>query len=345
MSKKDIPLNERLLQAVNTPFAFFGAKDMNRDREALFRSYANNMMIRILGMFEYKGLPETLDPMFMEKCMTRYGYCIITDVPKNIRNDGGLFALTGGLGGELDTSLHPTMANVNSPWLQFFKTQMVIDKDCVVIRNDPLYLGLTPLISRYCSQLADAEITLRLQLVNMRTNVLYHANDDTAKEDAKKYLDDIQEGKLGIIGGDAFFDGIDFDTKDASPKVGASIKDTLEAMQFLSAHSFIELGLNDNYNMKREAINSTETDANADTLLPLVEQMLKERKQGIERLNKLYGLSASVDFAGAWKRVMKDTKLNEEAKEASVDALEKSNEEPSERREEVETKDEVSENV
>lgn len=343
MAKK-IPENEQLLQLLNTPFAFFGSENANRNREGLFRSYANYMMIRILGMFEYKGLPETLNPMMMEKFMLRYGYCIITDVPKNIRNDGGLFTLPGGLGGELDTNLEPTKANVNSPWLQWYRTDMEIGKDCIVIRNDPLWLGLVPLISRYCSQLADAEITLRLQLVNMRTNVLYHANDDTAKEDAKRYLEKIQEGELGIIGGESFFDGIDFDTKDASPKVGASVKDTLEVMQFLRAHSFIELGLNDNYNMKREAINSTETDANADTLLPLVEQMLLERKRGIERLNKLYGLSASVDFAGAWKRVKEDTKLNQEAKKAQVDALEQSEKtEPEETKQEEQ--EEVTENV
>ena len=316
-----IPPNEMLNKTYRSPFVYGGDKDFNRDREKLFNSYFSNMLVRVLGMFEYKGLPETLDQTTMEKYLLRFGYCIITQVPKNIRNEGGLFVLSGGLGGEIDDDFNPTEANVASPWMRFTKSGMRVGEECVVIKNDPFYIGLSPLFSRYCSQLADAELTLRLQLVNMRTNVLYHANDDSAKEDAEAYLRNIQEGKLGIIGGDSFFEGIDFDTKDASPKVGASIKDTLEAMQFLNAHSFIELGLNDNYNMKREAINSTETDANADTLLPLVERMLEERRKGVEVLNRVYGLDVSVDFAGAWKRVMEDTELNQEAKEKAVEGM------------------------
>lgn len=316
-----IPFNEIVWQTINAPFTVFGDKNANRNREEIFRTFSNYLMIRCLGMFKYEGLPETLNPEMMEKFMMRTGYCIITDVPKNVINDGGLFTLQGGLGGLLDTNFNPTLANVNSPYLHVNKVNMKVDKDCIVIRNDPLYMGLVPLISYYASQLAEGGITLRLQLVNMRTNVLYHANDDTAKEDAKRYLDDIQEGKLGVIGGDSFFDGIDFDTKDASPKVGASIKDTLEAMQYLIARFFIAIGLNDNYNMKREAVNSSETSANEYTLLTLVEQMLSEREKGIERLNKLYGLSARVTLNGAWARTVKNQELAEKEKEANIDSM------------------------
>lgn len=323
---RDIPYNERTIEnAYASPF-IIGAgkwKDFNRNRAGLFASHVNYMLLRLLGMFEYEGLPETLKAETIEKNILRFGYCVITDVPhKEEYRGGGIYCLPGTLSGEYNADLLPTQAVVTSSWLRYSSSQLEIDKDCVVIRNDPFYLGVVPVLARYGSQLADADLTLRLQLVNMRTNVLYHANDDSAKEDARMYLNKIQEGELGIIGGNSFFDGIDFDTKDASPKVGASIKDTLEAMQWLSAHAFIEFGLNDNYNMKREAINSTETDANADTLLPLVELMLKEREQGVKRLNDLYGLNVSVKLSGAWKRVMKDTELNEEAKEVSVEQLE-----------------------
>lgn len=316
-----IPFNEIVWQTINAPFTVFGDKNTNRNREEIFRTFSNYLMIRCLGMFKYEGLPETLNPEMMEKFMMRTGYCIITKVGKNAINDGGIYTLQGGLGGLLDTNFNPTLANVNSPYLQVNKVNMKIGEDCIVIRNDPLYMGLVPLISYYASQLAEGGITLRLQLVNMRTNVLYHANDDTAKEDAKRYLDDIQEGKLGVIGGDSFFDGIDFDTKDASPKIGASIKDTLEAMQYLIARFFISIGLNDNYNMKREAVNSSETSANEYTLLTLVEQMLSEREKGIERLNKLYGLSARVSLNGAWARTIKDQELAQEEKEANIESM------------------------
>jgi hypothetical protein len=54
--------------------------------------------------------------------------------------------------------------------------------------------------------------------------------------------------------------------------------------------------------MKREALNSAETTMNDDPLAPKVDDMLRERKKGIERINKHYGLNITVDLASSWKK-------------------------------------------
>ena len=54
--------------------------------------------------------------------------------------------------------------------------------------------------------------------------------------------------------------------------------------------------------MKRESINSNESQLNKDAILPLPDTMLESRLLGVERVNKLFGTKISVDFSSAWKK-------------------------------------------
>ena len=78
------------------------------------------------------------------------------------------------------------------------------------------------------------------------------------------------------------------------------------------AHWNIEVGLNDNYNMKRESLNENEIEANADTLTTLNDDMFKCRKAGIDKVNELWcgkvkGFDKPIefDYGSSWKRVHK----------------------------------------
>ena len=61
--------------------------------------------------------------------------------------------------------------------------------------------------------------------------------------------------------------------------------------------------------MKRESINSNESQLNDDMLHPLIDDMLRERKEGIDRVNALFGLNIKVDFASAWLENEKEEQM------------------------------------
>ena len=54
--------------------------------------------------------------------------------------------------------------------------------------------------------------------------------------------------------------------------------------------------------MKREAINSNESQLNEDMLQPLIDNMLREREEGVERVNKMFGTNIKVHFNSAWEQ-------------------------------------------
>ena len=62
-----------------------------------------------------------------------------------------------------------------------------------------------------------------------------------------------------------------------------------------------ELGLNANYNMKRERLNLGEVSMNVDVLLPYVENMLNSRREAIKQVNEMFGTDITVDLNSSWK--------------------------------------------
>ena len=82
-----------------------------------------------------------------------------------------------------------------------------------------------------------------------------------------------------------------------------------------------EIGLNANFNMKREAIGDGESSLNEDSLLPLCEQMLQCRQEDIDKLNKMFGTNISVDFDSAWKNNQKSIKIELEKAENEASQL------------------------
>ena len=58
--------------------------------------------------------------------------------------------------------------------------------------------------------------------------------------------------------------------------------------------------------MKREALNSAETQVNEDSLRPSIDTYLKERQNGWDLANKLFGTNVEVELDSSWKDLRDD---------------------------------------
>lgn len=255
------------------------------------------MLSRTLTMFNYEGLPDTLPSVEIEKQLQVNGYTFITEV------DGKLYAFYGPLAGELNVYGEPTKITINSVALDFNET-LDIENDGVLIKNDDMKLGLIPMFDRYNTLLVENEITMFINTYNTRVQMLISSGDDATRESAELYLKKVIAGELGIIGENRIFDGIRVQNSQADSNI---TKQLIELQQYLKASLYNEIGINSNFNMKRERLVSSEVDMNVDNLHPLIDNMLLNRQKGIEKLNKMYGLEAYVEFGSIWKiRNIKD---------------------------------------
>lgn len=272
------------------------------DKVRSIRTYINYMNIRLQKMFHYEGLPETLPKEMLEYYLLNNGTCFVTKV------DGKLYAFTGSFGGEPDAYYRPTLYVVANPALKVSESYN-IEKDGVLVRNDKLWCGLFPLMSRYATLMAENMLTIRTADIMLRIMALLSAPDDRTKVAAEEYLKKLEKGELGVIGENRFLDeGIKMQSPPSNN--GSYLTQFIELHQYLTGTFYNEIGLNANFNMKRESIGEGESSLNEDSLLPLSDQMLECRKEDIEKINKMFDTHITVEFDSAWANNRKEIDLN-----------------------------------
>lgn len=278
----------------------------------LMLEYVFYMLDKSIPMFEYEGLPETIVSRKLEEFIQTRGCVSIIDYKGGEKKPAGLYAVTGGRGGERDANYEPMDFVFANPYLGLDGSYRIYPHEpddvaqprCVIIRNDSLYMGLMPLYTRYASLLVENAITLRLSDINLRALFTMGAPDDKTKASAELYLKRLEDGENAVIGESAFFDGVNYND---AKHPNNHMKDLIEYEQYLKASWLNEMGLDSNYNMKRERISGDEVNQNSDALIPLVQNMLNSRVECFNNVNKLFGTNIKVRLASIWETTFKET--------------------------------------
>lgn len=272
------------------------AKYDYKAKEKNLSSYNAYTLIRTLSMFEWDNLPDTIPLRQLELLLQTVGYAFIA------KHKGKLYAFYGGLGGVPDPYGYPTEIAVSNPALNFSKTFKLTEG--VLIHNDDLDMGLMPLMNRYNSMLVENDINMVVNGFNTRTQRLISVTNDKSKQSADAYLEGVIKGDISSIADNALFDSLKLHS--GSSEGGSTITAMIENQQYLKASLFNELGLSDNYNMKRERLTEGETEAGDDSNFTLIYNMFKNRYKACELINEKFGTDLSVDFGSVWDQGRKE---------------------------------------
>lgn len=299
-------------------FNFYGMGDFIhaynfKDKNKNLESYIIYMLNRVMQMFEYSNLPDTLPKKMIELYTMVNGHCVV------VEHENELYVCFGGFAGEPDEYYLPKQYIVANPYLKLFKT-FTIGEDCVLLKNDTMMYGLMPLFRRYASALVENDLTMNMVDINSRIAALIDVSDDATKASAEKFLSDMEDGKNGIIASSAFFDGVR--AQPYGEHNYQRLTDLIEYQQYMKASWFNELGLNANYNMKREAITSNESQLNDDMLLPLIDDMFECRQQAWSDVNDMFGTDIEVNWGSTWEDNSDELELSQELLEAQIEHLE-----------------------
>ena len=316
----------------------FGYKgSVLESKQMLIDSYMKYMMSKTQRMFEWKNLPKTIPQRELELILQLCRFAIFTKAPT--KEGDRLFVFYGGLGGMPNEYYQPTQAIVANPYLRFSDVLQLDDYikedgNAVLGWNDSMHIGLFSLNSRYAGLLAETDLTLKYQLINMRFNNVLTADNDTTKESLKEMYKNVSDGTgFGIIVTKRFMGETNIDKIELRSQAHQmQLKDTIETKQYLMGSWLNELGLNANYNMKREAINESEADLNEDSLLPMIDDMLAERKKICDALNSKFADlltdgPVDVDLSSSWQKIRKEIKTREEQQEAEAESAKEPKEE------------------
>lgn len=297
--------------------------DKGIDKPLLMQSYIRYYLNRLHSMFKWSGLPDTIPARWLESYLLVDGYCCV------INTDKGLIATNGGIGADPNEYYIPTKFIVSNPYIpneysagrNYTVNTLDGSDDAVFVRNDIYTIGLMPMLVKYCSQMVENDISMNIADIMSRASVALSAADDQTKASAELWLKKLIRGEIGIIGETPFLVANQEQSLRTNPigTVAGTLTDLIEYHQYLKAGLFNEIGLNSNYNMKREAINSNESQLNDDALHPFIDIMLDCRKEAAEQINKMFGTDISVEFNSAWEENEKENELMMDQMENAAD--------------------------
>lgn len=267
------------------------AKENLYCKDRFLNNFIDDMLIKCNQMFHYENLPDTIPKRNLEYMLMCGGYVIVAE------HNGKLYALQGGLGGIPNEYYEYTQCIVNNPYLKLDKT-FTLDVDCVIMRNDSRMKGLIPTLEKYGVMQGDCEISLNMLTNVLRSQFLISASDDKTKQNADIFIKKLIDGEFTCIGENAFLDGVKVHNIQST---SGYIQQFIELNQYIKASAFNELGLDANFNMKRERLTVNEVELNTSILIPLADDMLEQRKIAVEKINEMFGTDITVDLSSVWK--------------------------------------------
>lgn len=319
------------------------------DKERSTFNYVQYMFDRTNRMFRYRNLPDTIPESMLEYMLQIYGSVAI------LEKDGDLYAFRCHFGGPRDPYYRPTQAVVANPALNIEKSFRIVNHlppferatweampPCVRFLNDSQIQGLLPLFSRYATQMAENDVSIRSAQINLRQQTVIVADTGPEIQSAESYMASLEQGKLSSIQKRPFADGIKL--MNAASGQSNTVTQLIELHQYLKASWYNEIGLNSNFNMKRQYMSADEVNSSADIMLPLIDNMFFSRQQAVEAINKEFGTNISVEKDSAWekKQIQADlsTTLNPETGEPIDSNSEEATEEIEAETDEEESQDE-----
>lgn len=271
----------------------------------------------VLDMFRYENLPSGLKSRDIEINLILSGHATI--VP---RKDGKLFCPNSNIFG-FDEYYQPIYMTFANPVVKSTKTWK-IGEDCEIIYNNSLqdsilYIqsdsGLHTFVSRYARQLADVESTINIYTVNNRLTSIPVANDDATKQSLIQFFKNLIVGKRAIVTDSSIIENFrNVDINHSGIKDG--INDWIIARDKIIEQFYRDLGVRMN-NPKKAQVNEEEIEANDQMLLISTDDMLKARKEGIERVNNMFGTNISVKLNEKFD-VTKGVENNEDRKSGTL---------------------------
>ena len=270
------------------------------DSDRTFTYFYRMLLNRVINMFKWGNVPDTINVDIMNMYLIMNGKVCITDFNEK------LYACFGNYGGQPDEYYNPTIFTIANPVLG--SKQVKIDETGVVIFNSTVDIapvitngGLSDLLTYSAQLLTDSLISVHSALLNSRVALIFTAMDDTQKTTCEEILKQLYSGDPALILSDDLINKLQIITNNLN-NIGGILQQICETYQFILAQFYHSIGVNSNYNMKRERLNTAEVNTNESPLMINIKNMLEQRKIGVEKVNAMYGTNITVDLSEEWKQ-------------------------------------------
>lgn len=262
-----------------------------------------------LQMFTYSGLPEDIDPVWLEKYLNVAGSAAIVRTPLKYqalmaKAPDYLVAPDPARNGELDQygdGTHIAGATHNG-----YAVTGTIGEDAVIIYNRSTRMPEIDLMID-ADQLMQIDKSTYVNVLLSRIAPIYSCATDNARKAIDAMLNEVLSGSVKTIVSGNIADILKIE--DGVKLLDVTQPEKIQYVQYLS--QLYDVILRRHYNRRGLSVRTGTKAAQQSTdeihgldavswILPLAK--LEARKKGMEDLNKVFGTSASVSFSEIWQQ-------------------------------------------
>lgn len=250
---------------------------------------------RIMNIFEYENVPEEIDLQSLKLFLFFRGKIVFYKIGDEYLIQP--FDYTD----KLNKYYIPTNGRVVNPWLPIghqnwefnVEDEAIIYNSTPDVRKFALHSIVSDLIWKTANQLAENDISYYCIQRNHRLVAIFTAESDKQKAECNRILERLYAGYPDITMEEDLVSHIKVNPITMN-STRSSITELIEFQQYVLANFYHSFGINSNYNLKREQLNSNEIDVNKEVLRLNIDDMLKCREEGVSKINAKYGLDIRV---------------------------------------------------
>lgn len=279
------------------------------DNNMTYNRYYMRLCELAISMFEWKNLPPTVDPRYLELMLFSRGYCMFFE-----DEEMGYLTLSGAIGGKLDVYRIPDDRRAMSA--NGYNRQLN-EKDSVIIYNNMLHTNTEPVITQFAKRLSNLDRTIDVNAYAQRTPVLILCNENERLTMENLYMK--YDGHQPVIMGEK-----DLNTKGIRAlNTGAPfVCDKLyELKTQIWNEALTYLGITNNSFVKKERMLTDEVARNNGGTIASRYSRLESRRKACEQINKMFKLNVWVDYREDYQLLEKvETKTEEDKAEETTDS-------------------------
>lgn len=283
-----IPFNiENIAASSYTP------RGVIKTNNASFKFFSRYLWEKILSVFVF-DLPPTFGKELFLNALFANG--VVTIVPTE---KYGLLAQWGVYGG-YNVNYQPRYMLFSNPLLpELSGRELVIEKDCAVIRLTDDWHGVVDLVAFYAGKMALATQAIDVNLINSKLAYVFAAKDKTQAQSFKKLMDTINNGETSVVVDKSLF------AEDGSANWQAfqqNLKQTYIVTELLNDCAKIEdefntrIGIPNANTEKRERLISDEVNANNVETSIIAAGWLENIREGCDMVREMYDAKITVDW-------------------------------------------------
>lgn len=296
----------------------FGELDFDMHFDPLYRMYFRQLTYICMRLFVFDGIPATVDETFFKYCLIINGNAAFFRLDQEIleNRQSGVHPLRPGdlvvqpcNRAEMQTLYYMhRRALITNP--VFSKTYNLIPgDDCeIVYLTEPdkyfysMYGGLYGLIGRTATILADNDISINVAQKNTRLTTVISADDKPTAISAEAAIEAMYDGDPYKIAQSSLVSDLhSFPMTQATSS--REIVQLVEIRQYIYSHFYESIGIGQTHdNMKRERLISAELEDGVDLAAINIDDMLTTIREGLDRVNQMFGTEITVDLNPIVKR-------------------------------------------